>query len=138
MSTSFLYHVFGIRGYKYVRVDYEGGEATVMIRQESNALRCPVCNSRYVIRRGRVWRRFRTTPIGRKAMWILLAVQRVYCRTCEALQQVRIGFADPRRTYTKAFERYAVELSRHMTILDVANHLNVSWDVIKDIQKRNL
>ena len=25
-----------------------------------------------------------------------------------------------------------------MTILDVARHLNVSWDVIKDIQKRNL
>jgi len=125
-------------GYKYVRVDYEGGEAIVMIRQESNALRCPVCNSRHVIRRGRVWRRFRTTPVGRKAIWILLAVQRVYCRTCEVLQQVRIGFADPRRTYTKAFERYAVELSRHMTILDVANHLNVSWDVIKDIQKRNL
>jgi len=25
-----------------------------------------------------------------------------------------------------------------MTILDVAKHLNVSWDVVKDIQKRNL
>ena len=25
-----------------------------------------------------------------------------------------------------------------MTIKDVAEHLNVSWDVIKDIQKRNL
>jgi len=29
-------------------------------------------------------------------------------------------------------------LSRHVTIKDVAGHLNVSWDVIKDIQKRNL
>ncbi|RLA87976.1 MAG: hypothetical protein DRG58_09340 [Deltaproteobacteria bacterium] len=25
-----------------------------------------------------------------------------------------------------------MELSRHMTIKDVARHLNVSWDVIKD------
>ncbi len=25
-----------------------------------------------------------------------------------------------------------------MTILDVARHLNVSWDVVKDIQKRDL
>jgi transposase len=62
----------------------------------------------------------------------------VYCRACDTLRQVHIGFADPRRTYTQAFERYALELSRHMTILDVANHLNVSWDVIKEIQKRNL
>ena len=44
----------------------------------------------------------------------------------------------PRRTYTKAFERYALELGRHMTIQDAARHLEVSWDVIKDIQRRDL
>jgi transposase len=54
------------------------------------------------------------------------------------IRQVEISFADPRRTYTKAFERYALELSRSMTILDVARHLGVSWDVVKDIQKRDL
>jgi hypothetical protein len=43
-----------------------------------------------------------------------------------------------RRSYTKSFERYALELSRRMTIRDVALHLDVSWDVIKDIQKRDL
>jgi hypothetical protein len=26
MSTSLLYHAFGIRGYQYVRTDYQGGE----------------------------------------------------------------------------------------------------------------
>ena len=51
---------------------------------------------------------------------------------------MEISFADLRRTYTKAFERYALELSRSMTILDVAQHLGVSWDVVKDIQKRDL
>ena len=43
-----------------------------------------------------------------------------------------------RRHYTKAFERYALELGRLMTIQDVAQHLGVSWDTIKDIQKRDL
>jgi transposase len=51
---------------------------------------------------------------------------------------VPIGFARHRRTYTKSFERYVLELSQSMTILDVAVHLNVSWDIVKDIQKRNL
>jgi len=51
---------------------------------------------------------------------------------------VEIGFADRRRSYTKPFERYALDLLRHMTILDVAEHLNVGWDLIKDIQKRDL
>ena len=43
-----------------------------------------------------------------------------------------------RGSYTRAFERYALELSRHMTIKDAARHLGTSWDVIKDIQKRSL
>jgi len=51
---------------------------------------------------------------------------------------VKLGFADPRVTYTKSFQRYALELSRHMTIKDVAEHLGISWDVIKEIQKADL
>ena len=42
------------------------------------------------------------------------------------IRQVEISFADPRRTYTRAFERYALELSRCMTILDVARHLGLA------------
>jgi transposase len=71
-------------------------------------------------------------------MAVALAIPRVECRTCGVVRQVSVRFADPRRSYTKAFERYALELSRRMTIRDVARHLNVSWDVIKDIPKRDL
>ena len=69
---------------------------------------------------------------------MIFPIPRVACRACGVVRQVEVPFADPRRTYTKAFERYALELSRCMTILDVARHLGVSWDVIKDIQKRDL
>ncbi len=48
------------------------------------------------------------------------------------------GFADHRRSYTHAFERYALALVKHMTIKDAAEHLGVGWDKIKDIQKRYL
>jgi len=68
----------------------------------------------------------------------VLAVPRVECRDCGVVRQVKIGFADPRVTYTKAFQRYALELSRYMTIKDVADHLRISWDVIKEIQKADL
>lgn len=44
----------------------------------------------------------------------------------------------PKRTYTKVFENYALDLLKHMTIKAVANHLQISWDIIKDIQKRDL
>lgn len=138
MSTSLLYHGFGIRGYQHLSTKYEGGEVIFTIRQELSKVTCSSCGARQVIPKGQVWRRFRTLPIGLKPVWVILAVRRVCCLACGLVRQATIGFADPRRTYTKGFERYALELCRHMTILDVARHLGVSWDVIKDIQKRNL
>ena len=65
-------------------------------------------------------------------------VPRVQCLVCGVVRQVEIAFADPRRGYTRSFERYVLELSRRMTIRDVASQLGVGWDVIKDIQKRDL
>jgi transposase len=138
MSTSLLYHGFGIHGYDYVRSRYEGGQVIFTIHQRRENLRCSVCRSRHVVRRGTIQRRFRSLPIGLKPVWITLAIQRVWCQSCNLIRQVYLGFADARFSYTKAFERYALELCGHMTILDVARHLGVSWDVIKDIQKRYL
>jgi transposase len=138
MSTSLLYHGFGVRGYRYVKTEYGEGEVTFTIAQPRESWRCPECGSEEVIGRGQNVRRFRTLPIGGKPVFLVLAVPRVECRRCGVVRQVKIRFADPRRSYTRAFERYALELSRHMTIKDVADHLNISWDVIKEIQKRHL
>jgi transposase len=138
MSTSLLYHAFGIRGYKYTRTDYQDGQVIFTIHQEPQTHRCPACGSPRVLSRGRVERRFRSLPIGSRATFVLLPIPRVECRDCGVVRQVEIPFADPRRSYTSSFERYALELGRHMTIRDVAKHLGVSWDVIKDIQKRDL
>jgi len=138
MSTSLLYHAFAIRGYDYVKTDYAEGAVTFTICQRPENWRCPACGGRRVIGRGQVQRRFRAVPIGRRPVSIALPVQRVGCLACGAVRQVDVAFADPRRSYTRAFERYALELSQHMTIKAVAAHLGISWDVIKDIQKRDL
>jgi len=138
MSTSLLYHGFGVRGYQYEKTEYEKGEVIFTISQPRERWRCAACGASDVIGRGKCIRRFRSLPIGSKPVWLVLAVPRVECRKCGVVRQVKIGFADPRVSYTRWFERYALELSRNMTIKDVADHLNISWDVIKDIQKRRL
>jgi transposase len=138
MSTSLLYHGFGIQGYQHVQTKYHDGAIHFRIRQDIFSLRCPACGSYQVKRRGRVMRRFRTLPIGDKPVWLELLVQRVCCLLCGVLRQVKVGFASGRRSYTRAFARYALGLSRHMTIQDVARHLGVSWDLIKEIQKQHL
>jgi transposase len=138
MSTSLLYHGFGLVGYTYVRTVYRGGKIIFTIKHKREKLHCPACGSRDLIFRGCSPRRFRMVPIGSKVIFLELDVQRVACRRCETIRQVELGFADSRFSYTRAFERYVLELSKHMTILDVARHLHISWDVIKDIQKRYL
>jgi len=133
-----LYHGFGVVGYDYVRTQYEGGKITFTIRHKREKLRCSVCKGREVKMRGTIKRRFRTVPMGSKGVFFNLDIQRVECLHCNSVRQVSLGFADPRFSYTRAFERYALELSRHMTIYDVAKHLSVSWDMIKEMQKRDL
>jgi transposase len=103
------------------------------IEKDPHSLRCPCCKSGQVIRRGFQTRWFHALPIGRKQIYIKLDIPRVFCRLCSFVRRITIGFADARFTYTKSFERYGVELSRHMTIQDVAIHLDVGWDTIKEI-----
>jgi transposase len=138
MSTSLLYHGFGLVGYHYVRQSFLEGVVMLRIEQPSERLRCSHCGSAEVWAQGGIERTFRTLPIGSKPVLLQFKVPRVLCFGCGLVRQVKLGFADPRRSYTRAFERYALELSRHMTIDAVARHLNVSWDVIKDIQARSL
>ena len=138
MSTSLLYHAFGIRGYRHARTDFLEGEVMFTIEQGRHTLKCPVCGCQRVTAHGGVPRLFRSLPIGAKATRVFLKIPRVECHDCGLTRQAAVPFADPQKSYTHSFERYALELSAHMTIQDVARHLGVSWDTIKDIQKQDL
>ena len=138
MSTSLLYHGFGISGYRYVRTNYREGGVIFTITRKKFSVRCPVCKSKNIIRHGSLPRWLRCIPIGKKATYIKTDIPRLECKECKAIRQSDIGFADPRFTYTKALGRYVLDLARYMTIADVSKHLGISWDIVKNIQKRYL
>src|SRR5262245_27257021 len=138
MSTSLLYHAFGLVGYRYCSQRFEEGRVLFRIAKPRERLRCPACGSDDVWSQGGVERAFRAVPIGGKPVLLQLKVPRVLGFGCGRVRQIRLGFADPKKHYTRAFERYVLDLSRHMTIQDVAEHLQVSWDTVKGIQARSL
>ena len=138
MSTSLLYHGFGIRGYNYVRTEYSEGKIKFCILQSPDNICCPQCQNQNYICKGTVKRIFKATPIGTKEILIELPVQRIECLLCEKIHQVKVNFAKHMRGYTNAFERYATDLCRMLPISDVARLLKVSWGTIKDIEKRYL
>jgi transposase len=138
MSTSLLYHGFGVRGYRHVRTEYIEGGVVFTIEQDHKSHRCPACGGKNTVLKGGVVRRFRGLPIGSRKVTIVFRVPRIKCRDCNAVRQTPIGFADPRRTYVRSFAQYVPELAGMMTIRDVALHLGISWDVVKEIVKSDL
>ena len=137
-STSLMYHGFGIREYHYIRTTYKNGSIYFTVIRKPFTLRCPCCNDKNVIRRGSVERWFHSLPLGKKKTFIIAHIPRVECNHCQITRQIHIGFSDSRVTYTKALKRYVLELSKFMTIKDVALLLGLSWDTVKSIQKQNL
>jgi len=138
MSTTLLVRSFGLVGYRHVSEHFAEGATIFRIDQPRDRLRCPRCRSANVWIAGRHERVFHSLPIGSKPTLIAFEVPRLRCQECQTVRQAKIGFADPKKHYTRSFERYALELSRHMTIQDVADHLQVGWDTIKDIQAKSL
>ena len=138
MSTSLLYHAFGLRGYDYVKTEYTEGTVVFTVRQRPHTCRCPQCGSRDLIHHGQETRPFKTVPIGHKPVLIVLPIPRVECRHCQIVRQV-----------TAAFRRSAPPLHQGLRALclgTVPAHDHpgrgaaprVGWDTIKDIQKRDL
>ncbi len=138
MSTSLLYHAFRVRDYRYVRTKYIAGGIVITAERKPKTYCCVACDSENVGRQGFVTRTFRALPIGNMPVTLEVRIPRLACRDCGVVRQAAVGFAEPRRTYTKAFARYILDLSRNMTIKAVAQHLGVGWDTVKEIQKKDL
>lgn len=138
MSTHLLYHGFGPVGYTCVTTQYREDAVIFTVAHKRDGMRCSVRKGTKLTLRGATARRFRTVPVGSRKVYVELEVERVRCKRCRHIRQVNLGFADLSFSYARAFERYALELSGHMTILEVARHLHISWDVVKDIEKRYL
>lgn len=138
MSTSTLYHGFGLKGYDYVRSDYREGAIIFTARPQARLIVCPVCGCSEIIRRGSFTRMLRTVPIGCKPVWLEIEAPRVECRRCEIVRQIDLRIAEPKRWYSNAFKRMVMDLGGFMSMLDIARWLKVGWDTIKGIIKEQL
>ena len=138
MSTTLLYRRFGIVGYHYVSQTFVEDNTVFRIEQPRDRLRCSACGSQDVWAQGGIERCIQGLPIGLQPTYFLLKVPRVYCLACRTVRQVKVGFADPKKHYTRSLERYAVELCRLMSISDAVEHLQLGWDTIKEMVSKNL
>lgn len=133
MSTELIYHAFEAKGYKFLRDEYKEGRINFHIKKNDTEQRCSVCGSGEVVRKGRISRELRTLPIGNKPVYLIVHLHRLYCRECGYIRLEPIEIADARKHWTIILGRYIVDLLRHSTVEDVAQHLGMSWGTIKQI-----
>jgi transposase len=136
MSTSVLYRALGIRGYKHQSIREEKGSIVLSVRHDGSPLSCPQCGGKNIRHRGTVRRHCWAPPIGSRPVMLCAAIPRIECRECGTEPVVPVPFADPRRSYTRSFERLVLDLRQSMTLKDVARHLRVSDWLVRDIEKR--
>lgn len=135
MSTSILYHGFGVHGYKYLKTEYSDGCIIFHIEKSPYNIGCADCDSRRVTKKGLIVRYIKTLPIGTKRIFLAVHIHRQLCNDCGALKQEPLLLSLPKKSWTKSLGRYIVELLKRSTVEDVSRHLGMSWDTIKDIHK---
>ncbi len=139
MSTSLLYHAFGLRGVKYTAMRYEAGATIFDAEVTSELERCGQCGWRWTNRkRGCHQREFRMPPIGKRPSFLRLKIWRIECQRCNALHWPRLPFVKGKARHTIRFALLALDLLRWMTISAVAEFLGVGWDLVKDLHKEQL
>lgn len=137
-AENVLYLMLGVVGYPYRTIKMTAAGVEIHLECPKKQCKCCVCGSRHITLKGKKKRRWRTLSMGCQAAWIVMDVPRVRCNACQCVRQVAVDFADPHRRCTKRFEQYVLTLLCFATCKDVAKHLSLSWDTVRDIEKTSL
>jgi transposase len=133
-----LYHAFHVQGYRLLKWEFDEHKVLIHLEPQEHRVCCSACRSRNVIRRGGETRWLRNVPIQRDLTWLIVTLPKVECRDCGVTRQIHSGLAQERRSYSHALARYVVELCRETTLLGVASHLGLGWDMVKQIHEEYL
>jgi transposase len=130
--------LYELDGVEIEDISVREGKIEVLGRLQNERQECSKCGSKKVIFIGKSTRHFHLPPTGSKKAVLSLISRRSQCKECKSTWWPRVPFADGKHRMSQTFVRYALELLQFGTIKDVATHLGVSWDVIKDLHKHYL
>lgn len=138
MSTSILYHAFGIKGIHYESTRYEGDAIVIGARLTDQHIKCPECGHRKASFKGSKRRKILLSPMGRKRCFLDLFFHRLKCCECGNLWWPAPAFLEGKHRYARSFALTVLDLLCFGTISSVAHYLGVGWDLIKEIHKSKL
>jgi transposase len=138
MSTSILYHAFGLRGIEYRATHFVADRIIFSAEMNDQCIQCPQCRCRDASFKGQKRRWFFMSPIGRKKCMLELILHRLKCRRCSALWWPTLPFMTGTHRYVRSFALTVLDMLRSSTIRSAAEYLGVGWDLVKNIHKERL
>lgn len=139
MSTSLLYHTQGIAGFQFLNFKYGGGKVTAEIVRKKNKFICSKCGSHNVSPTAIGQRIVHGLPMGSKQFELKVNLHRLNCKKCASYLTEKLDFLPEVKVhYTKQLARTIIDLRPEMTIQAIAKHFGLSWNTVKEIEKRHL
>lgn len=80
-------------------------------------------------------RSLRDLNLGAAQVWIGCSFRKIYCPACGKVRVEDLEFFDPYKRVTQRLARYIHELCKVLTVKEVAEHLQLDWKTVKDIDK---
>ena len=102
-------------------------------------LKCPDCGTEILLSSTGRERYVQGLPNGKLLTFFRLCVHQCWCHRCQKSFYESFPFlSSPKARITKALEQLILKLRAEMSIKGIAEHFNISWDAVKDVEKRFL
>ncbi len=99
---------------------------------------CHICRRQATGIHSQERRWIRDLDFGPARVWIRLEYRKIICMHCKKIPIEELGLFDPYLRVTKRLARYIFELSKIMTVQEVARHLGLNWKTVKAIDQKFL
>jgi transposase len=134
-----LYHSLGVKGFTLIKSEFDKRGSIFHIEPQKRLYICPVCGSTKVSTRGYVDRTIKTIPFGaREETFLAVKIPKLDCKDCGTLRQMKLPFADERKSYTKQLASFIITLSAIASMNDIALLLKIGWAIVKEVIKSKL
>ena len=102
-------------------------------------IKCPDCGTEIMLASCGRTRYVQGLPNGKLLTFFRLSVHQCWCHRCRKSFYESFPFlSSPKAPITKALEQLILKLRSEMSIKGIAEHFNISWQTVKDVEKRFL
>lgn len=136
--TEVIQQVFDLEGLTVLDTDVKENTIRIQGRLTMEKSNCPKCGCRHTIFKDRKKRDFHLPPIGSRLGILELQLRRCQCVECKHAWWPQLPFAEGKQRMTRTFIAHVLDLLKMGTVNDVANHLGIGWDTVKEIHKSYL